>query len=160
MATGGAAVTTRMGSVPTTDAYRAATTNAITKAASRLGIGLEVFKGHQKETPTRQRSRQGRLKRSKKPEKHPSLESLQSMAKVELEKLTFEDTDDVEPSLVQTLARKMDALGLKMQPVRLIHLLFGEGGFSQKRVMAACNMLSKLSANDITMLNSWNGSES
>lgn len=172
VASGGSAAK-RKGSVPLTDAHRAAETNAITKAASRMGVGLEVFKGQDElvgnsaRSEKRQRSGQSprqsgratppkpaRVPKAKENEGYADLEAIQWGAIRAAEKLTVADGDP-EAKMVQTLAHKMDAMGLKMQSPRLVHLLLGAGGFTTKGVMATFNILNsgKLSQANIALLN-------
>ena len=155
VATGGSSAK-RTGSVPLTDARRSAVTNAITKAASRLGVGNEVFKGQDElanATAPAKRERSGRVRqsgpatpKSTRASKatangYPDLEAMQAAARVERAKLTVEDGQP-EAKTVQSLAQKMAGLGIEMQAARLVHLLLGDGGFTQKGIMATFNILN------------------
>lgn len=172
-ATGGSSAK-RKGSTPLNDAHRAATTNALTKAASRMGVALEIFKGQDdlvgnSSDPGRrqrsgQRSRQSgpatpskpaRAPKAKGGEGYAGLEAIQEAVKAAMAKLTIADSDEPAAKTVQSLAHKMDGLGIKMQPVRLVHLLLGEGGFTLRAVMATVNILNsgKLSQANIELLN-------
>lgn len=169
-ATGGSN-TTRKGSVPLTDAYRASVTNAITKIASRMGVGLEVFKGQDelignssgagKRKPRKRAASKPKrpdipkaLDKAKAPAKAKAkantakpgtdlvtLQSMQAAVEIKLDKLSFEDRAEVDERLLKNLAQLMEGMGFKMQPARLIHCLLGEGPFSQKRVMATFNFI-------------------
>ena len=169
-ATGGASAN-RKGSVPYKDACQSATTNGITKAASRLGIGLEIFKG-QNDTPP-PKSPKTKSQRRKPPAQTKAaakgndngfltLTGMKQAAQAEVERLTFED-GEAQAQTIQTLAHKMSALGLKMQSARLIHTLLGEGTeYSQKTVMGVYNFLlsaKQLTAENIDTLNAaaWEG---
>lgn len=159
-ATGGSAAS-RTGSVPLTDAYRSATTNGITKAASRLGVGLAVFKGQEEaSTPPPAKTKRKPRRRKQAAKKPPAmkgfanLKAMRAAVKAELAKLTVEDGEP-DGRTVQTLAHKMSELGFEMQAARLVHGLIGEGGFTQRGVMAVSNLLMQgaFSKENIAFLN-------
>lgn len=168
-ATGGSAAN-RKGGVPLTDAYRSAVTNAITKAAGRMGVGIEVWKG-QTDAPPGKASTKGKRRTRHKPAAKPkagtkgsnsanggfaTLTAMMEAAQAELSKLNGVPGDqEAEAATLQNLARLMKKAKLEMQPTRLLRVLLGEGPVSQRRVMAVCNFLSSksLSAENIAMLN-------
>jgi hypothetical protein len=164
IATGGSAAK-RKGGIPLTDAYRAAVTNAITKAAARMGVGQEVFKGETdgngqggSKSTARQSSRPARRSKATVPHGDAvirSLEALQDMADIELSKLNIEEGQEVTTGLLENLAKAMKADGIDMQPARLIQCLLGEGPLSQIRAMATYNFLTNagLSETEVKMLN-------
>lgn len=160
IATGGSS-TNRKGSVPMADAHKGALTNSLTKAASRLGVGIEIWKG-ESDTPSQGNKHQSQ-KRKPRAKKTPAktgngpttLAGIKKWAEAEWGKLTCED-GKVEGKEVQTLARQMDKVGLKMQSTRLIHVLFGEGELTHKRVLAATNVTtsSNFGEEAVKLLNS------
>lgn len=174
----GGANAKRKGSLPYKDACQSAVTNGITKAASRLGVGLEVFKGEQEppysDEPQQTGARRARAARGKSksttvpaPKKKPgkdtnfaTLTAMQKAAVAEVDKLAAVE-GQADARTVQALAHRMSALGLKMQTARLIHLLLGKGELSQQRIMGINNFLlsAKLSAENIDTLNAtaWEG---
>lgn len=162
----------RKGSVPLNDAHRAAVTNALTKAASRMGVGNEVFKGQDElvgnsSAPGRrerssQRARQsGRAaprsagaSKAKAANGYADLEAMRAAVRVARDKLKIEDGKP-ETKTVQSLAQKMAGLGIEMQSARLVHLLLGERAFTQKGIMATFNVLNsgKVTQANIELLN-------
>lgn len=167
--TGGSGLMNRKGSMPFKDACQGATTNGLTKAASRLGVGLEIFKGENDMPPPEPPKAKGKRQRRKAPPKPKApaeakngavfltLTGMQQAAQAEVDRLEFED-GQAQGATVQVLAHKMSALGLNMQPARLIHALLvdvGEAGFSQKRVVGTYNFLlsAELSQDNIDTLN-------
>lgn len=159
--TTGGASTKRKGSVPLTDAFRAAVTNGITKAAARLGVGNEVFKGQNDAPVTDKKATAKRPKRPTTPKAtakaevigFQTLTGISAGAIVAVAKLEVEGEADART--LQSLAHKMDALGLKMQAPRLLTVLLGKGEFSQARVMGIYNFLlsAKLTAENIKVIN-------
>lgn len=152
IATGGSS-TNRKGSVPWTDASRSATTNALTKAAGRLGVGIEIWKGQNDPLPgkqgksTKSKSAKAGNSKTKASTKRPNdsegfqtLTGMQKAAQAEFERLKVEEADATAKDL-QPLAAQMNKLDLKMQPVRLLHVLLGDGDISRRRVMACYNFL-------------------
>lgn len=164
-ATGGSA-TNRKGSVPFTDAFRGAVTNGITKAASRLGIGIEIWKGEEESPPAGDSPGQGtkrkrQARRSKGGKGFASLNDMCDAAQAELTKMRNVPHDKAaEAKQVTMLAQMMKDANVQMQPAVLLAILWGpqpEGfeGLSQRRVMAAFNFLQlpRMTDNAIEILN-------
>lgn len=150
-ATGGSA-TNRKGSVPYTDAFRGAVTNGITKAASRLGIGIEIWKGEEEappagNSPGQDPKRKRQVRRSKGAKGFANLSEMCDAAQAELNKLRNVPHDKAaEAKQVAMLAQVMKTTNVQMQPAVLLAILWGpnpEGleGLPQRRVMAAVNFL-------------------
>jgi len=153
-ATGGSA-TNRKGSVPYTDAYRGAVTNGITKAASRLGVGIEVWK-NEVEAPSgnspsektqRKRQPSSRRSRGQATNGFKNITEMRKAAKAAADKLAnVPENKAAETKQMTTLAQAMQDKGLQMQPAALLAILWGpnpEGvdGLPQRRVLAAHNFL-------------------
>lgn len=168
----------RKGSTPLTDAHRSAVTNALTKGAGRMGIGQEVYKDQDELSLAMNDAGQGKNRRqgssrqdtgrrsseARRPGRatggtcpgFAGLEAIQEAARDQVARLTFDDVSDSPVAkTVQQLAQYMESIGLKMQPARLVHVLLGEGAFTQKGVMATHNLLLKgrLSGAKIELLN-------
>lgn len=140
-ANGGAAAN-RTGSTPLNDAYRSAVTNGITKAAARLGVGNEIFKGQNHASPQKETTRRKKAARVKNGGIcFLTLTAMQQAAQRHVERLTEVEEQDANPSITETLARTMKKMGLEMQPVRLLSVLLGNGPFTTRRVMAVYNFL-------------------
>lgn len=178
-ATGGSSLN-RAGSVPVTDAHRAAVTNALTKTAGRLGIGLEVFKG-QNDRPMQKTGKKGRKKQAaqkrtarKKPAapnpnqnaqaEFASIEDAQAAAKAAFERLTKVEDGPATTKDYTPLAAQCKKVGIRMQVVKLIWLLLGPGDTTKRRVMACHNfLLTPFGQESVPLLNeaardvTWNG---
>lgn len=177
----GGSSTNRRGNTRLTDAHRSAETSALSKAAARLGIGQEVYKdedevslamnGNNAQGGNRPRG-QGRRQSgdsphsthqaSSKPARAPKagtgyvdIESIQAGAQVYVGKLNIDAALEPQAKVLEQLATKMETVGLKMQPMRLIHALLGVGGFTQKGVIGVYNFLVEghLSEANIELLN-------
>lgn len=162
-ATGGSSLN-RKGGLRCTDAFRGAVTNGITKAASRLGVGIEVWKGEcdngyvpgnsstgQKSPPKRKAKRAPRKTSST---GYGSLEAMQKAAQAEYERLTKVKDGLAQATHVQPLVHKMNQLGIDLPRVNFLWLLLGQGDTTIRRVMACYNFLqaNQLSEDDVEIL--------
>lgn len=163
LATGGSSIN-RKGSVPMTDASRSAVTNGLTKAASRLGVGIEIWKGQNDAPPPKNKKSAQRAKakppNSNAPEpadgnsKAPTLTGMQKAAQAQFERLEQVGDEPATKSDYAPLATLMKKLGLEMQVVRLLYVLLGKGDTTKRRVMAVHNFLqTPLSHEAVALLN-------
>lgn len=164
-ATGGSAAN-RKGSVGLTDAYRAATTNGITKCITRLGVALEIYKGEndiassaEAEAKAKRAAaarkakarKAAKAKRAAAKVKAPAdakngFSTLEEMRVVALEcYANLERVEDEAPSVRQLggLTKQMAKVGLTISSADLIALLLGEVELSKRGIMAVINFLAK-----------------
>jgi len=167
----GGSSTNRRGNTRLTDAHRSAETSALSKAAARLGVGQEVYKDQDElslamnDDGQRNRrqgtSRQGRRQSGSTPRPtrapktgagYPDMEAIQAAAQVHVGKLHVDATQVPQAKTLEQLATKMEALGIKMQPNKLVHALLGAGGFTQKGVIGVYNFLVEGQLNEANIM--------
>jgi len=167
----GGSSTNRRGNTRLTDAHRSAETSALSKAAARLGVGQEVYQdqdeislaqdGNSGEGGNRQRGSRGRRQSGSTPRParapktgagYPDMEAIQAAAQVHVGKLHVDATQVPQAKTLEQLATKMEALGIKMQPNKLVHALLGAGGFTQKGVIGVYNFLVEGQLNEANIM--------
>lgn len=175
--TGGGAILNRKGSQPFLDAHKSAVTSGLTKAAARLGVGIEIFKGENDnhvEKEGRQKPARSSESRASAPapkaEARPAPTNGQGggfatittmikaaaaeMARLDkMEEVAIAEED--EKPLVN-LVNRMKRLGVKGQAVKLIAALLGEGPLTNKRILACYGLLNRkeMDENAVRLLNS------
>jgi len=165
----GGSSTNRRGNTRLTDAHRSAETSALSKAAARLGVGQEIYQDQDeislagnngREGGNRPRGK-GRRQSGSTPQParapktgngYPGLEAIQAAAQVHVGKLHVDAALEPQAKTLEQLATKMETLGIKMQPNKLVHVLLGAGGFTQKGVIGVYNFLVEGQLNEANIM--------
>lgn len=168
VANGGSGTVKRKGAVPMTDAIKGAVTNAICKAASRLGVGQDVFKGEEEPRPEVVRAAAER--RKARPGKggqvgaagqagngagYGSLSKMQAAARAEYDRLDKVQEDKVNlDKICASLHAEMERQGIDIEPVLLVKGLLGME-LGARSVFAVSSWLhyKRHNAADVTLLN-------